>query len=68
MAKTFDALAKRTTIKKTRDRAMRRTQELLQELLLSEIREWASKSQQQVANAIGIKQPSLSKPSAESWR
>lgn len=61
MAKSFDALVKRTTTKKTRDRAARRTQELLRELLLGEIRELRGKSQQQVAKAIGIKQPSLSK-------
>jgi transcriptional regulator with XRE-family HTH domain len=61
MAKSFDALVKRTTTKKTRDRAALRAQELLQELLLSEIRQWTGKSQQQVAEAIGIRQPSLSK-------
>jgi transcriptional regulator with XRE-family HTH domain len=61
MAKSFDALVKRTTTKRTRERAARRTQELLQKLLLSEIREMTGKSQKQVAEAIGIKQPSLSK-------
>jgi transcriptional regulator with XRE-family HTH domain len=61
MAKSFDALVRRTTTKKTRQRAARRTEELLQELLLSEIRELVGKSQQQVASSIGIKQPSLSK-------
>lgn len=61
MAKSFDALVKRTTSKRTRERAAIRTRELLQELLLSEIREMRGKSQQQVAKAIGIKQPSLSK-------
>jgi DNA-binding XRE family transcriptional regulator len=66
MAKSFDALVKRTTTKRTRERAARRTQELLQELLLSEIREMAGKSQQQVAEAIGIKQPSLSKLESQS--
>ena len=61
MAKSFHAMVKRTTTKRVRDRAARRTQELLQELLLSEIRKMTGKSQQQVARAIGIKQPSLSK-------
>jgi transcriptional regulator with XRE-family HTH domain len=61
MAKSFDAMVQRTTTKRVRERAARRTQELLQELLLSEIRKIAGKSQQQVAEAIGIKQPSLSK-------
>jgi plasmid maintenance system antidote protein VapI len=61
MAKSFDDLVKRTTTKKTRERAERRTKELLGELLLSELRELAGKSQQQLAAALGIKQPSLSK-------
>lgn len=61
MAKSFDHLVKRTTSKRTRDRAARRTKELLGELLLSEIRQLAGKSQQQVAAALGIRQPSLSK-------
>ena len=61
MAKSFDELVKRTTTKKTRALAALRTQELLAELLLSEIRQLAGKSQQQVAKALGIKQPSLSK-------
>jgi transcriptional regulator with XRE-family HTH domain len=61
MAKSFDELVKRTTTKKTQARATRRTQELLAELLLSEVRQLTGKSQQQVAQALGIKQPSLSK-------
>ncbi len=61
MAKSFDELVKRTTTKKTRQRAAERMQELLGELLLSEIRELAGKSQSQVADVLGIKQPSLSK-------
>jgi predicted XRE-type DNA-binding protein len=61
MAKSFDELVKRTTTPKTRLRAATRVRELLGELLLSEIRERAGKSQRQVAEALGIKQPSLSK-------
>ena len=61
MAKTFDELIKRTTTKKTRQRAAARTRELLGELLLGEIRKLAGKSQREVADALGIKQPSLSK-------
>ena len=61
MAKSFDALVRRTTTKKTRQRGAARAQELLRELLLSEIRELAGKSQKQIADVIGIKQPSLSK-------
>src|SRR5271165_4339562 len=61
MAKSFDELVEQTTTKRTRQRAVARTRELLGELLLSEIRERAGKSQRQVADALGIKQPSLSK-------
>lgn len=61
MAKSFDELVKRTTTKKTQVKAARRAQELLGELLLSEVRQLTGKSQQQVADALGIKQPSLSK-------
>jgi len=61
MAKSFDALVKRTTTRKTRQRAAQRTRALLGELLLGEIRQLAGKSQQQLAQALGIRQPSLSK-------
>jgi len=61
MAKSFDELVRRTTTEKTRQRAAARTRTLLGELLLSEIRELAGKSQRQVADVLGIKQPSLSK-------
>src|ERR1700686_2978242 len=61
MAKSFDELVGRTASKKTRDRAARRTRELLGELLLSEVRKLAGKSRRQLAEALGIKQPSLSK-------
>jgi transcriptional regulator with XRE-family HTH domain len=61
MAKSFDELVKRTATKKTQAKAARRTQELLRELLLSEVRQLAGKSQEEVAQTLGIKQPSLSK-------
>jgi len=61
MAKSFDELVKRTTTKATRRRAARRSRELLAELLLSEIRKLAGRSQRELADALGIKQPSLSK-------
>ena len=61
MAKSFDQLVKRTTTKATREKAARRTRELLGELLLSELRRAAGKSQRELAEALGIKQPSLSK-------
>jgi len=61
MAKSFDELVKRTTTRKVRQQAAGRARELLGELLLKEIRECAGKSQRQVADALGIKQPGLSK-------
>jgi transcriptional regulator with XRE-family HTH domain len=66
MAKSFDELVKRTTTRRTRDRADRRYRELLGELLLSEVRKLAGKSQREVALALGIKQPSLSKLEGQS--
>lgn len=61
MAESFDALVKRTTTNRTRSRAASRTQELLTEMLLSETRQSVGLSQSEVAQALGIKQPSLSK-------
>jgi transcriptional regulator with XRE-family HTH domain len=61
MAKSFDELVKRTTTRTTQAKAKRRTEQLLGELLLSEVRQLAGKSQQEVAAVLGIKQPSLSK-------
>jgi transcriptional regulator with XRE-family HTH domain len=61
MAKSFDELVKRTTSRKTREKAARRVQELLGELLLGELRKVTGKSQRDVAEALGMKQPSLSK-------
>lgn len=61
MAKSFDELVRRTTSKAAREKAARRSRELLAELLLSEIRKLAGKSQRELAAALGIRQPSLSK-------
>jgi len=61
MAKSFDELVKRTTNKRTRQRAAKRTRELLDELLVSELRKLSGKTQGQLAKELGIKQPSLSK-------
>jgi len=61
MAKSFDALVRRTTNKRVRSRAAKRTHELLSELLLGEIRAQTGKSQAELAHDLGIKQPSLSK-------
>jgi hypothetical protein len=43
MGKSFGALVKRTTNKRTRDRAVARTKELLRELPVAELRRLASK-------------------------
>ena len=59
--RSFDELVQRTTTKKTQAKAARRTEVLLGQLLLSEVRQLAGKSQQEVATALGMKQPSLSK-------
>lgn len=61
MAKSFEALVRRSTTAATRRRAAVRTRELLEELLLAESRQVAGKTQQEVADALGMKQPSLSK-------
>jgi DNA-binding XRE family transcriptional regulator len=61
MAKSLDQLVRRSTTKKTQAMAARRAQDLLGELLLRELRQLAGKSQQEIAETLGIKQPSLSK-------
>jgi predicted XRE-type DNA-binding protein len=61
MAQSFDELAKRTMTKEQRDRGMRRALELKKEMLLAEVRAVSGKTQRQVAEALKIKQPSLSK-------
>lgn len=61
MAKSFDELVRRTTTGETRRRAARRTQELLAELVMSELRSARGKSQTELAELLGVKQPSLSK-------
>ena len=61
MAKSFDQLVRRTTTKQTRERARRRTRELLDEMLIGELRRLAGKTQKQLAEELGIKQPTLSK-------
>ena len=66
MAKSFDELVKRSTSKRTRDDAAKRAKQLLGELLLSEVRKLAGKSQREVAEALGIRQPSLSKLEGQS--
>ena len=61
MAKSFGELLKRTTTAAVRQKAERRGRELLAELLLSEVRKLAGLSQRELADVLGIKQPSISK-------
>lgn len=61
MAKSFDDLVKRTTTKRTRDRALAQTKELIAEVPVGELRQLVGKSQRELAEIIGIKQPSLAK-------
>lgn len=57
----FDDLMKRTTDKRTIARGKQRGRELIAEMMLSEIRKLTGKSQREVAEKLGIRQPSLSK-------
>lgn len=61
MAKTFDDLIRRTTSRRIRAQAKRRARQWLRDYLLSEIRTGRGMSQIEVAKALGIRQPSLSK-------
>src|SRR5436309_393719 len=61
MAKSYDELANRTMTRESRARAARRTRVMLVEMLLAEVRKRVGKSQIELARALGIKQPSLSK-------
>jgi plasmid maintenance system antidote protein VapI len=61
MAKSFDELVAGTTNRKTQVAAKERAEELMGELLLSELRQLTGKSQKNVAESLGIKQPSFAK-------
>jgi plasmid maintenance system antidote protein VapI len=66
MAKSFDELVRRTTSKAARERAAKRAKELMGEMLLVEVRKLTGKSQRELAEVLGIKQPSLSKLEGQS--
>ena len=66
MAKTFRQLAARTGNAATRRIAARRTRELLADMVLAEIRTALGKTQAQMAEAAGMKQPSWAKAEAQS--
>jgi len=61
MAKSFDELVARTTSKEIRRRAKARARQYLGEMLLGEVRKLRGLSQKELAAALKIKQPSLSK-------
>ena len=61
MAKSFDHLVGRTMSKASQKRAVRRTQELLAEMVLGELRKASGLSQKALAGKLRMKQPSLSK-------
>jgi transcriptional regulator with XRE-family HTH domain len=61
MAKSFDDLANSIMSPGRRARNAARARKLLAELLLSEIRLLAGKSQSELARILGVKQPGVSK-------
>jgi transcriptional regulator with XRE-family HTH domain len=61
MAKSFDELADRHMTPARRAAAARRARQLLAEMLLSEMRTLAGKSQSELARILGVKQPGLSR-------
>jgi transcriptional regulator with XRE-family HTH domain len=61
MAKSFDELANRYITPQRRARNAARAKVLLAEMLLSEIRKLAGKSQTDLARILGVKQPGVSK-------
>jgi ribosome-binding protein aMBF1 (putative translation factor) len=61
MAKSFDDLVSRTMSKASQKRAAERTEVLLREMLLSDLRKATGYSQKKLAAKLRMKQPSLSK-------
>lgn len=61
MAKDFNQLVRKTMSKATRDRAGERAQQIMAELLLSEMREAVGPTQKELAGRLGIAQPTLSR-------
>jgi DNA-binding XRE family transcriptional regulator len=61
---SYDEFVNRTTTPQIRAKAAARTRELLAEMLVAEIRALAGKSQRELAEALGIKQPSVAKMEA----
>jgi len=61
MAKNFDELVTRHTTRAVREKAKKLKRKYLAEMLLSEIRHLAGKSQTELARILGVKQPGVSK-------
>jgi transcriptional regulator with XRE-family HTH domain len=61
---SFDEFVAKTTTPQIRAKAAARTRELLAEMLVAEVRALAGKSQRELAEALGIKQPSVAKMEA----
>lgn len=61
MAKSFDELVAGTTTRSVRAKAEALTRRYLAEMLLSEIRLRVGKSQTELAQILGVKQPGLSR-------
>ena len=66
MAKSFNQLAKKMMSKGARDRAEQRSRELMTELLLSELREAVGPTQKELAERLGIAQPTLARMEKQS--
>jgi transcriptional regulator with XRE-family HTH domain len=61
MAGSFDAMVRRTTSKEVIARGRRRGRRMLVDMMLGDLRKMSGMSQRDLAAALGIKQPSLSK-------
>lgn len=61
MAKSFDELAKKTLSKADLGKAKKRAKEIMADLLLSELREAVGPKQKELAQRMGIAQPTLSR-------
>lgn len=61
MAKSMDELARKTMSKAARDRAEKRSREIMAELLLSELRQAVGPTQKELAERLGVAQPTLSR-------
>lgn len=66
MAKSFDELVTRTTTPRVRERGKAKARQYLGEMLIQEVRRLRGLSQKELAAALHIKQPSLSKLEGQS--